>query len=66
MEAFYRRRYVPADITVAVAGDVTPDTIKKWAVTYFGSGFRPPKEVTGLRREIITREPEQQAERQFV
>jgi predicted Zn-dependent peptidase len=67
MERFYRRHYVPSNITVAVAGDVNPESIKKWAETYFGSGFRsPPEDVNGLQREILTREPEQQVERRFV
>ena len=67
MEIFYQRHYVPSNITVAVAGDVTPESIKKWAITYFGSGFRNnPNDTPSLKREIITREPEQQVERRFV
>ncbi len=58
---FYRRYYVPDNITIAIAGDVDPGRMKKLAETYFGR-MSP----SGPAPEVITTEPEQRGERRFV
>jgi len=60
MKAFYRRHYYPANITVAVVGDATPDRVRKLAETYFG-----PMKKQQAETDIVTREPEQQSRRRF-
>ena len=60
MHAFYDRHYIPSNITVAVVGDVDPHQVGKLAETYFGSMAEKEPEF-----DIVTREPEQQGERQF-
>ncbi len=55
---FHRTYYVPANITIAIVGDVDPDHAKKLAEKYYGripAGPMPPR--------VITEEPEQQGER---
>ncbi len=57
---FYDTYYVPRNITIAIAGDVNPDEVKKMAETYFGglkAGPEPPP--------VYTQEPEQRGERRF-
>lgn len=57
---FYNKYYVPSNITIAIAGDVKPDEVKKMAKTYFGglkAGPEPPPVYTG--------EPEQRGQRRF-
>ena len=51
---FYEKYYVPANMTIAIAGDVVPAKIKLLAETYFG---RLPKKPLPTR--VITDEPEQ-------
>lgn len=58
---FYERHYVPANLTISVAGDVDPDQIRLYAEKYFGpmpAGDQPP--------QVLTEEPEQRGERRFV
>ncbi|MBO6585715.1 MAG: insulinase family protein [Gracilimonas sp.] len=57
---FYETYYVPNNITIAIAGDVDPNEVRKLAKTYFGrlkKGPTPPP--------IYTEEPEQIAEKRF-
>ncbi|MDX1671970.1 MAG: pitrilysin family protein [Balneolaceae bacterium] len=57
---FYNTYYVPSNITIAIAGDVDPDQVKKMAKTYFGglkAGPEPPP--------VYTEEPPQRGERRF-
>ena len=45
-EAFFRRYYVPGNVTVAVVGDVNPADVKRYAERYFASipaGPLPPR-----------------------
>jgi predicted Zn-dependent peptidase len=57
-EAFYRKYYVPADMTIAIVGDVKPDVILPIIDTYFG---RLP---AGPKPEVLrTVEPKQTAEK---
>lgn len=45
-EAFYKKYYVPSNITIAIAGDVNPADAKKMAEKYFGrlpKGTEPPR-----------------------
>lgn len=60
MDGFYEQHYIPSNITIAVAGDVKPERMRKLAETYF-----EPMEPGRLEMEILTREPEQQGERRF-
>ncbi|WP_210509369.1 M16 family metallopeptidase [Natronogracilivirga saccharolytica] len=58
---FYEKHYVPANMTISIAGDVDPDRMKTYAERYFGdmpSAESPPK--------VMTIEPEQRGERRFV
>jgi predicted Zn-dependent peptidase len=60
-EKFYDDFYVPGNITIAIAGDVDPDEMKKLATQYFGdmpAGDPVPK--------LNTIEPEQRGERRFI
>lgn len=57
---FYETYYVPENITIAIAGDVNPDQMKKFAKTYFG-GLKKGKPVP----PVTTIEPEQRGERRF-
>lgn len=54
MERFYKRHYTPANMTVAVVGDVTPDLVRNLADTHFSAMEKKETEIT-----FITREPEQ-------
>jgi predicted Zn-dependent peptidase len=60
-QEFYERFYVPSNITIAIAGDVNPEEIRKMAGTYFDrmpAGEPAPK--------LSVREPQQRGERRFV
>ncbi len=57
-EAFYKKYYVPSNITIAIAGDVNPADAKKMAEKYFG---RIPKGPESPR--VRTVEPEQVGEK---
>jgi predicted Zn-dependent peptidase len=60
-EAFYKKYYVPANITVAIVGDVTPEQVIPIVDTYFG---RIP---AGPKPDILrTVEPPQTAEKSVV
>ncbi|MCF8105797.1 MAG: insulinase family protein [Desulfohalobiaceae bacterium] len=61
LRRFYERQYRPQNLTVAVAGDVDPGQIQELARTYFG-----PMTKQEASPRIITREPEQRGEREFV
>jgi predicted Zn-dependent peptidase len=60
-EAFYKKYYVPANITVAIVGDVTPEQVIPIVDTYFGRIPAGPKP-DALR----TVEPPQTAEKSVV
>lgn len=56
--AFYKRYYVPGNLTIAIAGDVDPKECRRLAEKYFGpipAGPMPPR--------VITVEPAQNGER---
>lgn len=57
-QAFFDKYYVPANLTIGIAGDVDPQNIRRLARKYFGDleGQAPPTPVT-------TTEPEQNGER---
>lgn len=57
---FYETYYVPGNITIGIAGDITAERARDLAETYFGdipAGPEPPP--------VYTREPEQRGERRF-
>ena len=59
--AFYERHYVPANMTISIAGDVDPAQMRLLAEKYFGpmrTGAPPPR--------VTTIEPKQRGERRFV
>ncbi len=56
---FFEAYYVPKNLTIAIAGDVDPDQIRKLAEKYFG---RLPSQPPPL--PIVTEEPKQRGERQ--
>ncbi|MGF1671185.1 MAG: M16 family metallopeptidase [Balneolaceae bacterium] len=58
---FYDIFYVPDNITIAIAGNVDPDDMRKLAEEYFGD--MPAGEPAP---EVNTLEPEQRGERRFV
>jgi predicted Zn-dependent peptidase len=55
---FYKKYYVPSNLVVSIAGDVTAKQIKKLATTYFGRLPKSPKP-----ERVGTVEPPQQGER---
>lgn len=57
---FYNTYYVPNNITIAIAGDVDPDNVKKLAETYFGD-LKPAPEPP----PVFTQEPKQRGQRRF-
>jgi predicted Zn-dependent peptidase len=59
--AFYEKYYTPSNITIAIAGDVSPAKIKQLAETYFG---RLPKKP--LPEPVITEEPPQEGGRRVL
>lgn len=58
MAHFYNRHYFPANMTVAVVGDVTPDLVRSLADTHFSAMETKERDM-----EFITREPEQNSVR---
>ncbi len=56
--AFFRKYYVPSNMTIAIVGDVDPAEAKRLAQRYFG---RLPNRT--LPESTITREPEQWGEK---
>ena len=57
-EAFFKRYYTPANLTIAIAGDVDPAAAKRLAERYFGripAGPAPPM--------VRTKEPQQLGEK---
>ena len=61
LRAFYNKHYIPQNMTIAIAGDVRPEEIEKLARTYFAD-FKPREN----RPDVITKEPQQEGERNFV
>ena len=59
-EEFFQRYYVPASLTIGVAGDVDAAQVRRLAETYFG---RLPKRP--LPPPVITVEPPQEGERRL-
>lgn len=57
---FYETYYVPNNITIAIAGDVDPNEVRKLAKTYFGRLKKGP-----VPPHVYTEEPEQIAEIRF-
>ncbi len=58
---FYNTYYVPTNIVMAIAGDVDPVQMKKWAEEYFGRMPARPE-----APPMTVREPKQHGERRFV
>lgn len=58
---FYDTHYAPNNAILVVAGDVTPDEVRKLAETYYG--VIPPK--PDLRERVRPQEPRQLAERRL-
>ena len=58
---FYRTYYVPSNLTIAVAGDVDPDQMRRFAEKYFG-----PMPAGKPSPELTVVEPQQRGERRFV
>ena len=59
--AFYEKYYTPSNVVIAVAGDVRPDEVQRYAEKYFGrleGGDEP--------LPVVTKEPEQLGERRVV
>jgi predicted Zn-dependent peptidase len=57
-ERFYKKHYVPANLTVAIVGDVNPETVLPLVETYFGRLPAGPKP-----EPLRTVEPPQTAEK---
>lgn len=57
-ERFYKQFYVPANMTVGLAGDITPADAKRLAQKYFGRLPRGP-----LPAPVSTIEPQQEGEK---
>jgi len=57
-EQFYKRYYVPANMTVGLAGDITPAEARRLARKYFGRLPKGP-----LPAPVSTVEPEQEGEK---
>jgi predicted Zn-dependent peptidase len=57
-EAFFREYYVPANITIAIVGDVQPARIKALATEYFGRLAKRP-----MPPAVTTVEPKQEGPR---
>ncbi|PRW45164.1 peptidase M16 [Chlorella sorokiniana] len=71
VQAFFRRHYGPANLTIAVAGDVRPAEIRRLAERYFGgwrSDAKPPSSCAGSSGsgvETLAAPPTPQAEWQY-
>jgi predicted Zn-dependent peptidase len=59
--AFYEKYYTPSNITIAIAGDVSPAKIKQLAETYFGRLPKKPQP-----EPVITEEPPQEGGRRVL
>ena len=59
-EAFFEKYYVPANLTVAIVGDVDPKQMRRLAETYFGRLAKRP-----LPPPVTTVEPAQEGERRM-
>lgn len=57
-QEFYKRYYVPANITIGIAGDVDPKQVRAFAEKYFGPLAPGP-----LPPPVVTVEPPQEGER---
>jgi len=57
-EAFYAKYYVPANMTIAIVGDVQPAKMKAMATEYFGRLAKHP-----MPPPVITVEPKQEGPR---
>ena len=66
VKEFYRRWYVPNNVTLVVAGDFDPVQAKKWVEKYFGE-IKRGEEVTPLAKTARRRQGNRQAlpRRQF-
>ena len=60
-ESFFKKYYCPSNLTIAMAGDVDPEEIKKLARKYFGDIPSGPKP-----EPVETIEPPQRGERRVV
>ncbi|UCC98704.1 MAG: insulinase family protein [Phycisphaerales bacterium] len=60
-ETFFKKYYCPSNLTVAMAGDVNPEEIKKLARKYFGDIPSGPKP-----EPVETTEPPQRGQRRVV
>jgi len=60
-EDFFRKYYCPSNLTIAIAGDVDPEEIKRLAEQYFGPIPSGPKP-----EPVETAEPPQRGERRVV
>jgi len=60
-EDFFRKYYCPSNLTIAIAGDVNPEEIKRLAEQYFGGIPSGPKP-----EPVETAEPPQRGERRVV
>ncbi|MGA2434955.1 MAG: pitrilysin family protein [Bryobacteraceae bacterium] len=60
-QAFFKKYYIPSNLTCAVIGDVDPRHVRELAETYFGGIPSAPKP-----EPLNTTEPPQNAERQVV
>jgi len=60
VEKFYKKYYVPQNITIAIVGDIDHQTVKKLAYIYFGSMKKSPDSPP-----VWTREPEQDAKKEI-
>ena len=60
-KAYYKKYYVPANMTAAIVGDVNPQQVKELAKIYFG---RMPKRAKPEKVETI--EPPQEGEKRIV
>ncbi len=59
--SFYKRYYAPNNAILVVAGDVTPDEVRRLAETHYG----PLEPTEGLGRRVRPQEPPQLAERRL-
>ncbi|MSU91356.1 insulinase family protein [Rhodobacteraceae bacterium 2CG4] len=59
--AFYRRHYAPDNAILIVAGDTTPDEVRRLAETYYG-----PIPPAGTPPRVRPREPEPLSERRVI
>lgn len=60
-KAYYKKYYVPANMTAAIVGDVNPKQVKELAESYFGRMPNRPKPET-----VETIEPPQEGEKRIV